>query len=86
EMDGALAVKPANVTFEEAKLEGTIFKRCDMTAANLRNADLKEADLRGSTLDGLQVSAQDMQGAIITPTQAIQVAGLLGVAVMDEEL
>lgn len=75
-----------NATFEEANLEGTIFKHCDLTNADLRNANLGEADLHGSTLDGLQVSPKNMQGAIISPTQAIQVASLLGVTVLDEEL
>lgn len=75
-----------NATFENASLEGTTFKRCDLTNADLRNTNLQEADFRDSLLDGLQVSAKDMQGAIISPTQAIQVAGLLGVTVMDEDL
>lgn len=75
-----------NVAFEGAKLEGAIFKRCDLTNADLRNTNLGEADLRSSIFDGLQVSPKDMQGAIISPTQAVQVASLLGVTVMDEEL
>ena len=75
-----------NATFEEASLGGAIFKRCDLSNADLRNTILGETDLRGSTLDGLQVSAKDMQGAIISPTQAIQVASLLGVTVMDETI
>jgi uncharacterized protein YjbI with pentapeptide repeats len=65
-------------------LEGTIFKGCDLTNADLRNANLQKADLRGSTLDELQVSPKDMQGAIISPAQAIQVVSLLGVSVMEE--
>jgi uncharacterized protein YjbI with pentapeptide repeats len=57
-----------------------------LTNADLRKTNLKEADLRGSKLDGLQISPKDMQGAIISPTQAMQVVNLLGVTVMDEEL
>ena len=74
------------VSFEEANLEGTIFRDCDLRNADLRNTNLQEADFCGSKLDGLQVSPKDMLGAIISPTQAIQVASLLGVTVMDEEL
>jgi uncharacterized protein YjbI with pentapeptide repeats len=74
------------VTFEGANLDGAIFRDCDLTNADLRNASLKQADLRRSKLDELGVFPQDMQRAIISPAQAVQVAGLLGVTVMDEEL
>jgi uncharacterized protein YjbI with pentapeptide repeats len=72
-------------TFEGAKLAGTIFRGCDMENADLRNTNLKEVDFRGSKLNGLQVFPKDMLGAIISPTQAVQAASLLGVTVKDEE-
>jgi len=75
-----------NATFEGASLEGTIFQQCILSNVDLRNTNLQKADLRGSTLDGLQVTAKDMQGAIISPTQAVQTVGLLGVTVLDENL
>ncbi len=75
-----------NVSFEEAKIGGTIFWKCDLTNADLRNTTLQKADFRGSIINEMQVSAKDMQRAIISPTQAIQVVSLLGVDVLDEEV
>ena len=67
--------------FEGADLRVVTFTRCDLTNADLQGANLRGADLRGSLLDGLRVGPKDMQGAIIDPSQAIQVAGLLGLTV-----
>ncbi len=75
-----------NASFEGAHLEGVLFGQCDLTEADLRNTNLQKADLRGSILDGLQVAAKDMHGAIISPSQAVQTVGLLGITVLDEEL
>jgi uncharacterized protein YjbI with pentapeptide repeats len=73
--------------FEEADLRGVVFHRCDLTHADLRGADLRGADLRGSVIDGMKVGPKEVQGAIIDPVQAVQVAGLLGLTVKpaDEE-
>ena len=73
-------------TFEEATLDDTFFQRCDLTNTDLRNTNLDKDNFRESTLDGLRVSPKDMQGTIISPIQAIQVASLLAVTVMEEGL
>ena len=67
--------------FEGADLRGVVFARCDLTNADLQGANLRGADLRGSLLDGLRIGPKDVQGAIIDPSQAVQVAGLLGLTV-----
>lgn len=67
--------------FEDADLRGVTFRRCDLTQADLRGAHLRGADLRGSIIDGLKAGPGEMQGAVIDPTQAVQVAGLLGLTV-----
>ena len=88
-LEGAIFVssQTSALHFEDCILRNaTFFKGCDLSNADLRNANLQRADLRGATLDGLQVSPRDMQGAIISPTQAVQVASLLGIHVVDEEL
>ena len=58
-----------------------MFTRCDLTDADLQGANLRGADLRGSLLDGLRIAPKDVQGEIIDPSQAVQVAGLLGLTV-----
>ncbi len=67
--------------FEGADLRGVMFARCDLTNADLQGTNLRGADLRGSLLDGLRIGPKDVQGAIIDPSQAVQVAGLLGLTV-----
>jgi uncharacterized protein YjbI with pentapeptide repeats len=72
-------------SFADSDLSGVIFRDCDLSQADLRNTKLKGADLRGSTLAGVQVGIKELQGAIVTPIQAIQLAGLLGVTVQEED-
>jgi uncharacterized protein YjbI with pentapeptide repeats len=72
--------------FTEADLTHAVFQRCDLTHADLRGSKLSGADLRGSIISGMQVGAQELKGAIIDPTQAVQVVNLLGVIVKEQEL
>ncbi|HJZ49999.1 MAG TPA: pentapeptide repeat-containing protein [Roseiflexaceae bacterium] len=69
-------------SFEGSDLSRVVFRGCDLGKADLRNTRLKGADLRGSTITGVQVGIKDLQGAIVTSSQAIQLAGLLGVMVV----
>ncbi len=72
-------------SFDGSDLSGVVFRDCDLSQADLRNTKLKRADLRGSTLTGIQVGIKELQGAIVTSSQAIQLAGLLGVTVQEED-
>jgi uncharacterized protein YjbI with pentapeptide repeats len=67
--------------FEGADLSGVVFHECDLAHADLRGAKLVGTDLSTSKIDGLEVGANDLQGAIIGPHQAVQVVGLLGVTI-----
>jgi hypothetical protein len=46
-------------------------------------APLAQADLRGCNINGMKIGARDLMGSILDPTQAMQVAGLLGIVVKD---
>ncbi|KPL76890.1 hypothetical protein ADN00_09820 [Ornatilinea apprima] len=70
-------------SFESADLPGVVFDDCDLTRADLRQARLSGADFRGSRLDGVQAGAQELRGAIVDSTQAIQIAGLIGLIVKE---
>jgi uncharacterized protein YjbI with pentapeptide repeats len=71
------------VSFEEADLTGVVFQQCDLSEADLRGSKLNGADLRGSILNRVQVGAKELHGAIIDPTQAVQVVSLLGLTVKE---
>ncbi len=73
--------KLSEASFGDANLSGVVFDKCDLTNANFQNATLAGADFRGSKLDGLRVGLKELQGAIIEPSQAVNVVGLLGITV-----
>ncbi len=75
-----------NATFESASLEEITFERCDLSRVDFRNTKFTKADLRGSTLNGMQIDADAVKGIVISPEQAIQMVGLLGVIVQDDML
>ncbi len=70
-------------TFEGADLSGVVFHECDLAHADLRGAKLVETDFSTSKIDGVEVGANDLQGVIIGPHQAVQVVGLLGVTIKN---
>ena len=70
-------------TFEGADLSGVVFHECDLAHADLRGAKLQGTDFSASTIDGLILGPSDLQGAIISPNQAVQVVGLLGITVKN---
>lgn len=72
-------------SFEGSDLSGAIFRRCDLSKADFRGTKLSRADFRGSTIAGMQVGVKELQGAIVDSAQAIQIAGLLGITVAEEE-
>ncbi len=71
------------VIFTEADLTNVVFQRCDLTQADLRGSKLGGTDLRGSLINGVQAGAAELKGAIIDPTQAVQVVSVLGIVVKD---
>ncbi len=68
-------------TFEGADLSGVVFHECDLAHADLRGAKLVDTDFSTSKIDGISVGANDLQGAMIGPHQAVQIVGLLGVTI-----
>jgi len=73
------------IVFAEADLTHVVFQHCDLTHADLRGSKLAGADLRGSIINGMQVGVLELKGAIIDPTQAVQVVNLIGVVVREQD-
>jgi len=73
------------VSFEGADLTSVVFHQCDLTNVDLSGSKLVGADFRGSILDEMRASAKELAGAVIDPTQAVQVVGLLGLTVKEND-
>ena len=72
-------------SFESADLTGVVFLGCDLANAELLGSQLVGADFRGSLINGLRAGAKELKGAIIDPSQAEQVVGLLGITVKEPD-
>ena len=71
-------------SFVGSDLTGVIFRDCDLSGADFRDTTLRGADLCGSTITGMQVGLRELQGVIVTPSQAVELAQLLGLVVVAE--
>jgi uncharacterized protein YjbI with pentapeptide repeats len=60
---------------------GCLFSQCSLQRADLSHAKLYETDLRGANLDGMIVGRDDVRGAIVNATQAMDLARLLGLVI-----
>jgi len=67
--------------FRGANLENTRWMRSDLSRADLTGAKLTGADLRGAEIAGMIVNAADLAGAIVSPSQAMDLARLLGLEI-----
>ncbi len=70
--------------FSGADLTGATFDRCDLTGAMFVGAKLDRVDLRSSAIEGIAVGPDDIKGAIVTALQAIVIASVFGLSVLDE--
>jgi uncharacterized protein YjbI with pentapeptide repeats len=67
--------------FRGVNLENTRWMRSDLSRADLTGAKLAGADLRGAEIAGVIVNAADLAGAIVSPSQAMDLARLLGLTI-----
>ena len=73
------------VSFEGADLSSVVFDQCDNSKSVYINAVLTATDFRGSIIDDMRLGVGDVRGAIFSPRQAVQVAGLLGILIKDDQ-
>ena len=65
----------------EWRWKDTAFSDCDLRKAQLLHTSLNGMDLRSCELDSFRLAPQDLKGAIVTPEQAMMLAGFLGVVI-----
>jgi uncharacterized protein YjbI with pentapeptide repeats len=71
----------ADADFQGSDLCGSIFRRCNLENAEMSKVKLVNADLRGSRVEGLQMNAADIRGAVVDASQAMIFAALLGIRI-----
>ena len=67
--------------FQESQLIKVEFKNTNITQIQMYGTRLKGIDLSSCELDGLGARIEDVKGAIVTPAQAISLAGLMGIVI-----
>jgi len=71
----------SDADFRDSDLEGAIFTRTALNRADLSHSRLKGADLRGAEIGGIVIGPEAVRGAIVSPTQAMDLARLLGLVI-----
>ena len=71
----------AEADFRNTDLDATIFIQAALTRADFSRSKLRGADFRGADIDGIIVGPEEVRGAIVSPTQAMDLARLLGLII-----
>lgn len=82
---GATSLSELNLYL--TKLSHVELDDCDLTRATVYRSSLSGIDLSTCDISGIRVSGdfRDLRGAVVSAPQAVQLAGLLGVTVKEEE-
>jgi uncharacterized protein YjbI with pentapeptide repeats len=67
--------------FYGTDLSGSRFRKCNLRNAEMGKVKLVDADLRGSVVEGMQLNAEDIRGAVVDLSQAMLFAPLLGIRI-----
>jgi uncharacterized protein YjbI with pentapeptide repeats len=67
--------------FYGTNLSGSRFRKCNLRNVEMSKVRLVDADMRGSIVEGLQLNAEDIRGAVVDLSQAMLFAPLLGIRI-----
>ena len=68
----------------EGFLDGVAFEGCTLRSTEFSHTPLRGIDLRQSQLGDLRLTVDDLRGAIVAPSQALDLLPLLGVVVRTQ--
>lgn len=71
----------SDADFQGANFNGASFINCNLSRVEMSGAKLTGIDLRSCQIDGMRVGIKELQGAIITPPQAIALIQAQGIKV-----
>lgn len=86
--------KVQDTAFEKSRLPNAAYLRCrlaasfdtcDLQQSLFEQTPLKDIDLRTCKLQGLQTTLHDLKGAIVTASQAADLAVLLGLIIRERD-
>lgn len=67
--------------FSESLMPEAVFTECDINNSDFLNTYLKDADIRSTNIDNIRIGIKELQGVIVDPSQALYLAGLLGIKI-----
>ena len=67
----------------EAKLTRILLEGCCLAGAEMLNTPLKDVNLTTNDLQGIRLSGGELQGAIISSLQAVDLIRIFGVSIQD---
>lgn len=73
-----------NSFFDDTSLIKHKFLNCDLMSSSFTHTSLKDVDLSSSQIGFLKIATKDLKGAIISPYQAIDLMGIIGVKIKEE--
>ena len=68
----------------DCRLDGVAFEGCTLRSTEFSHTPLRGIDLRQSQLGDLRLTVDDLRGAIVAPSQALDLLPLLGVVVRTQ--
>lgn len=68
----------------DCRLDGVAFEGCTLRSTEFSHTPLRGIDLRQSQLGDLRLTVDDLWGAIVAPSQALDLLPLLGVVVRTQ--
>ena len=73
----------SEAAFTMCRWQDTQFDGCDLTGCEFLDTSLKGMVLAGNIIDGILVEPKGLQGAVISPDQAVLCAALLGMKIRE---
>ena len=70
--------------FIQCQQKSLAFQQCDLQSCSFVNTSLKEVHLENNKIDGLLVNEDSLKGVYVSPQQAILLASLLGIHIVEE--
>lgn len=72
-----------NGDFEVSVLSKVFFDNCNLQQAQFSKTKLKDIDLSTDNIDGIGVRIEDLNGAIVSPLQAVSLARKMGLIIKE---